>query len=142
MKFVVLANQLEEQFFQVALVVAVAQLLERAFGQDMAAMHNGDPVAELFGLAHDVRGKNDALAIVAQLGNRLQQRPGNQHVEPARGFVEDQHRRIVDDGPSDRDFLFHAGRHLGAQHVADVVHLEPLEQLFHPRAAGGSAARP
>ena len=97
-------------------------------------MHDRDPVAEPLRLAHDVRRKHDALALVAQLGHGVQQRPGHEHVEPGRRFVEDQHRRIVDDRPGDRHFLLHAGRHLRAQHVANLVHLQPLEELLHPLA--------
>ncbi len=66
-----------------------------------------------------------------QFGHAVQQGPRHQHVEPGRGLVEDQHRRVVDDGPGDRHLLPHAGRHLRPQHVADVVHLELLEERFH-----------
>ncbi len=31
-----------------------------------------------------------------------------------------------------RDLLLHAGRHFGAEPVADVVHFEPGEEAFHP----------
>ena len=132
--FVVSRDQPEEQLFQVVLAVPLAQFGERAFGQDVAAVHDRDPVAEPLGLAHDVRREDDALALVAQLGDRLQQRPGHEHVEAGGRFVEDQHRRIVDDGPGDRDLLLHAGRHLRAEHVANFVHLQPLEDRFHPLA--------
>ena len=66
-----------------------------------------------------------------QFGHAVEQGPRYQHVEPRRGLVEDQHRRVVHDGPRDRYFLPHAGRHLGPQHVADFVHLEFLEDRFH-----------
>ena len=126
-------NQLEEQFLQVALVVlAPAISSKRAFGEDLPAMDDRQAVAELLRLAHDVRGEEDALAVIAQLGHRLQQRPRDQHVQPRGGLVEDQHRRVVDDGPGDGDLLLHAGGHLRPQQVADVVHLQPLEERFHP----------
>ncbi len=48
-------NQLEEEFFQVAFFLLVAEFVERAFGEDVAAVHDRDAVAEAFGLAHDVR---------------------------------------------------------------------------------------
>ncbi len=147
MSIVVLRDQLKEQLLQVPLVMPVAQLLQRPFGQDLSAVQDGDPVAEPLRLAHDVRGEDDALAVIAQLGHRVQQRPGHQHVQPGRGLVEDQHGRIVDHGPGHRNLLLHAGRHLRAQDVPRVVHLQPVEERLHPigqrrpwecRAAGRS----
>ncbi len=55
MRLVMSRNQLEEEFFQVAFFVLVAEFVERAFGEDVAAVHDGDAVAEALGLAHDVR---------------------------------------------------------------------------------------
>ena len=125
-------NQLEEQFLQIVFVMAFADFFERAFGEDPAAMQNGDLVAKFLGLAHDVRGKNDALALIAQFGHGFQQRAGDQHVEAGRGFIENQHRRIVDHRPGDRHLLLHARGHLRSEDFAGVVQLESLEELFHP----------
>ena len=58
----------------------------------------------------------------------------DQDVEARGRLVEDQDGRIVDDRPGDRDLLLHAGRHLRAQDVAEVVHLEPVEDRLHPLA--------
>ena len=49
----------------------LAQLGQRAFGQDVAAVQDGKAVAEPLGLAHDVRAEQDALALVAELGHGL-----------------------------------------------------------------------
>ena len=97
-------------------------------------MQNCDAVAEPLGLAHDVRAENDAFSLVAKLADGLQQGAGHKHVEPCRGFVENQHRRIVHDRPRDAHLLLHAGAHLGAEQIANVVHLQPGEEVFHPLA--------
>ena len=71
-------------------------------------------------------------------------RAGDQDVQPRGRLVEDQDRRVVDDRPGDRDLLLHAGRHLGAEDVAEVVHLEPVEDGFHPlsEVIGGHPVEP
>ena len=66
---VVLADQAEEELFQIVFMIAVAQFFQRSLGQDAAAVHDGDAIAEFFGFAHDVGRKDDALALVAQLGH-------------------------------------------------------------------------
>ena len=46
-----------------------------------SAVEDGDPIAELFGLAHNVRGEQDALAGVAQFGHRPVHPHGGGHRE-------------------------------------------------------------
>ena len=96
-------------------------------------MNDRQAVAEPFGLAHDVGGEEDALAVVAEVGHRVQQSPSHQHVQAGGGLVEDQHGRVMDQRPGHRHLLLHAGGHLCSQHVAEVVHRQPLEEGLHPR---------
>src|SRR5215204_4281066 len=63
---VVLRNQTKKQFFQVLLPVPLAQLRQRAFGQDVAAVQDRQLVAEPLRFAHDVRAEEDALALIAE----------------------------------------------------------------------------
>ncbi len=49
-----LSDKLEKQLFEILFTVPGAEFLERAHGQDPAAMHDRHAVAELFDLAHDV----------------------------------------------------------------------------------------
>ena len=98
-----------------------------ALGLEPPLVDDRDPRAELLDLVHRVRREDDRLAQVAQLEDLLEDHPGHQDVEPRGRLVEDQDRGIVDDRPRDRDLLLHAGGHLRAQHVAEVVHLEPVE---------------
>ena len=111
-----------------------AELGEGAASADFAARDDGDAVAELFHLAHDVRGEEDALAQLAQAGDVLQNGAGHEHVEAGGWLIEDQHRRIVDDGPRDRHLLPHARAHLGAEQVAKIVHLQRREDELHALA--------
>ena len=83
MGLVVPRNQLKEEFFEVPLMVPVAQVLQRPLGEDLPAVQDRQAVAELLRLAHDVRGENDALAVVAQLGHRSQQRRATNTSSPA-----------------------------------------------------------
>src|SRR5882762_10473796 len=70
---------------------AVLQLLRRAGGPDGAVMHQRDPVAELVGLLHVVRGEQDRHAVlllhVLHPGPDADPRAG---IEPDGGFVQDQ----------------------------------------------------
>ena len=76
------------------------------------------------------------LPMAAQLLDVLQHGSGDQHVQAGRRLVEDQHRRVVDDGPGDRHLLPHARAHLGPEHVAEVVHLQGGEHLLHAFVQG------
>src|SRR3954447_7497508 len=122
-----LANQLKKQLLQIALLMLVAKLLERPLGQNVPAVHDRNPIAKALRLAHDVRRKQNALPLIAQLGHGIQQRPGDEHVQSRRRFIKDQHWWIVHNRPRDRYFLLHARAHLRAEQVANLLHLKPLE---------------
>src|SRR5262249_52851453 len=67
-------DEIKEQFFQVLLTVLFAQLRQGAARLNAAAADDGDAVAQLLDLAHDVRGEDDALAQAAQPVDVLQHR--------------------------------------------------------------------
>ena len=91
----------------------LAEFVECSFGEDRSLVHDGNPVAKPFSLAHDMGRKHNALALIPQFGDRLEQRPRDEHIEARSRFVKNQHRWIVDHSAGYRHFLFHAGRHLG-----------------------------
>ena len=62
---IVLGDQAEEELFQVGFFMLPCQIFERAFGQNVAAVQDGNLVAQTFGFAHDVCREDDALALVA-----------------------------------------------------------------------------
>ena len=101
---------------------------QRPHRQDRTFVDDGDTVAELFHLAHDVRRENDALPLILQRLHRRQHFASDQHIQPGGRLVKDDDRRIVNDGSRDRNLLLHAGRHLRPQHIAEVVHLQSVEQ--------------
>ena len=135
-------DQVEEQLLQVGLAEPVEQLARLPLGLDPPLVDDRHPRAELLDLVHRVGREDDRLALVAQLGDLLEDRPGHQDVEPRGRLVEDQDGRVVDDRPGDRDLLPHPGRHLRAEDVAEVVHLEPVEDRLHPLAEPVLAAIP
>src|SRR4051812_46208824 len=62
-------DQTEEQFFEIVLAVAVSELGQRAFRENVAAVNDRQTIAEALRFAHDVRAKDDALALLAELDN-------------------------------------------------------------------------
>ena len=61
--------------------------------EDPAVVHDREPVAELVGLLHVVRGEQDRLALVVQLAEDLPQGDAALRVEAGGGLVEEQDRR-------------------------------------------------
>src|SRR5258708_4418058 len=58
-------DNLDEDFFKIALAVFFAELLESAFGEELSAVDDANDVAELFDFAHDVSGEDDGFALIA-----------------------------------------------------------------------------
>ena len=59
-----LTNDLVEEFFDVSFTVAIDNIFDRSFGQDLSVAHDRDTVVKPLDLCHDVRRKNDALALI------------------------------------------------------------------------------
>src|SRR3990172_2799938 len=126
-----LVDQRKEYLLQVRLDVSLFQLIEGPAGENVPFVDDGDAIAELFGFAHDVRREDDALAVLAEGRDVLLHGAGDEDVEAGGRLVEDEHGGIVNDGPGDGDFLLHAGGHFRSKNVAEVVHLERVEDSLH-----------
>ena len=87
----------EAQLDDLAGRVPVDQLARRALGDDAAAVHDHEPVAELLGLVHVVRREHERHALALQLVEPLPHEVAGLRVEPGRRLVE-QHEL----GPVDR----------------------------------------
>ena len=66
----------------------------RVEGEDAAVVHDRDPVAELVGLLHVVRGEEDRLALVVELAEDLPEREAALRIEPGGRLVEEQDLRL------------------------------------------------
>ena len=63
---VVLSNEIEEQFFNIWLLMFGDHLSTMTTGQNCAAMNDGNTFTELLHFTHDVSGINDAFALITQ----------------------------------------------------------------------------
>ena len=89
---------------------ARAQLVEAALVDDAPGADDGDPVAELLDLVHEVAREQHGDAAV---GERADERAHVAHaggIEPGRGLVEQQQGRAADQRPGDAEALAHAVR--------------------------------
>ena len=77
----------------------------RAARHDAPLVEDRDPVAQPLRVVQDVRREDDALATAPRLDHEVADLPGGEDVEVGGGLVEHQDRRVVDDGPRDRDLL-------------------------------------
>ena len=85
-------------------------------------MDDRQAITQPRGFSHDVSRVDDALALVSQGGHGGEHRAGDQHVETGRGFVENQNRRVVNQGAGDRDLLSHTRGKPTVQRVSKLVH--------------------
>src|SRR5215475_2802621 len=118
--------------------LAAVRYLERRRRVDrenLAAVDDADPVASLDLL--DVMGGDEDcqstfLPQPQQVGPDALTRL---RVQSRGGFVEYQHRRIVDQGPCDFDASLHAGRQRPHQGVAPIVEFDKREQFVDAPAS-------
>src|SRR6267143_3606445 len=109
------------------LAVFFTELSEGAFHQEFAGLDNANGVAEFFDFAHDVRGENDGLAVVAAFADESGDGAGSHNIEAVGGLVENHDGWIVDEGAGDGGFLHHSGGELFATAVAETVHVQAAE---------------
>ena len=103
------------------------QRLGRVEGQHPAVVDDGQPVAELVGLLHVVRGEEDGLAVVVELLEDLPQGDAALGVEAGGGLVEEEDRGPVHHRPGDHQALGHAageGEHRGLRPLLEAELLE------------------
>ena len=61
----VVRNQLVKQLFEIRFFIPFDQFIHRSNCQNVASMHDRDSIAQSFDFAHDVSGKDQALALVS-----------------------------------------------------------------------------
>ena len=110
------------------------QRARRALGDDVAAVHDHEPIAELLGFVHVVRGEHERDALALQAGTAGPKQVARLRVEAGRRLVEQEHVGRVDQPASDREPSLHAARERVDLGVAPVAQLHEVEQLGGPLA--------
>ena len=82
------------------------QLGGRALGDDHPAVHHHQPVAQLLGLVHVVRGDDLGDALALEPVQPVPQQVAGLRVEPGGRLVEQQQLGVVDQRPGDREPRF------------------------------------
>ena len=112
--------------------VARHPLLELARGaadDDLAVIHDHDPVAQRVGLFEVVRGEEDGRAALAKPADVLPEVRPVLRVEAGRGLVEEEHLRVVHDAEGNveaPDLAAGVGLHLAVGELAQVEHVHEL----------------
>ena len=73
------------------------QLARRALGDDPAAVHDDQPVAQLLGLVHVVGGEDERRPALLQPVEAIPDQVPGLRIEPGGGLVEQQQLGIVDE---------------------------------------------
>ncbi len=91
-------------------------------------------VAETVRLLHVVGGDQDGLPLGDQLVQDLPQGQSALRVQTRGGFVEEEHRRTVEDGPGEQKTLRHTARQDEDRGRGPPREVEPLQELVGPSA--------
>ena len=107
--------------------------IRRADLDDVAAFHDGDPVADPHGLVEVVGDEDDGALVLALEPQQLVLHLGaDQRVEGGERLVHQHDRRVVGQGAGQADALLHAAGHLAR--VAGVILVQSdLLQGLHRR---------
>ena len=114
------------------------QLARRAFGDDLPAVHDHQPVAELLRLVHVVGGEHERDAVLLEPVQALPEHVPGLRVEAGGGLVEQQHLGLVDQRTCDREPPLHPARKRVDARVAAVAELHELEELLRTPADLGA----
>ena len=93
-----------------------------------AVVDDREPVAELVGLLHVVRGEEDRLAVAVQLAEDVPERDAALRVEAGGRLVEEQDRGPVHDRPGHHEPLGHAAGEREHRRLRPIGQAELLEQ--------------
>ena len=104
----------------------------RAVRDDLALRDHRDAVAEGVGLEHVVRGQQDGLPRLGERGDRGAQLAGADRVEPDRGLVEEDDRRVVQQPAGHVQALLHPPRVALDPLLLAPLQPDELEQLLDP----------
>ena len=101
----------------------------RALGDDPPAVHDHQPVAELLGLVHVVRGEHQRDALLLEPEQPLPHEVAGLRVEAGGRLVEQQQLGLVDQRPGDGEPSLHAAGERIDLAVGPVGELHEVEQL-------------
>ena len=101
-------------------------------GDDAAAVHDHEAIAELLGLVHVMRGQDQGDAVALELEQPLPQQVASLGIEARGRFVQQQDLRVVDQRPGDGEPPAHSSGQ-GVDAVSCLVG-QPgeVEQTFGP----------
>ena len=100
----------------------------RRLGDTPPMIDDQQPVAEPLGLVHEMRGEHDGLALCQQALQALPDQVTGLRIKSGSGFVEKEHRRIVDQRTRNGQAPAHATRQLLDLRVALACQLREIQQ--------------
>lgn len=86
------------------------ELFGRSQREQLPVIDDREPVAELIGFFHVVRGQQDRLTLSVQFAEDLPEREAALRIQPGGRLVEEQGGRPVHDRPGDHETLRHPTR--------------------------------
>jgi hypothetical protein len=89
------------------------ELLGFAFYEDQAMINDDEPVTQLRGLLHVMRGQENGNAPFSELFEPVPYLVPGLRVEAGRGFIQDQKVRIIDEGTSQNEATHQSAREFG-----------------------------
>ncbi len=104
----------------------------RALGDDAAHVHDHEPVAQLLGLVHVVRGQHERDALALELPQPLPHEVARLRVEAGGRLVEKQQVGLVDQGPRDGEPSLHAAGERVDLVAFAIGELHEVEQFGSP----------
>src|SRR5688572_11952488 len=123
----------EENILQIVQAGSFPQAGQRVAGQNSALVNDGDPVAELFGLAHDMRREDDGSTVRPKFTYGLLNLQSIQYIETDGRFVEDNDARIVSNGSRYRNLLLHTGGQFFHAYAGILRYSEAGDKRVHSR---------
>ena len=105
----------------------VRQLSGPVLTDQLTVAQYRDPVGDLIDLVQEVADEEDRHSPVAQIADHREQPVHLVPVQAGRGLVQDEHARLTDHGPADRDQLLDRDRLAGEDRVRVEVQPEVLQ---------------
>ena len=102
------------------------------FHKNFAVVDDSDPVAELVGLLHIVRGEHDGDAFLSEAPNGFPHGDPALGIEACAGFIEEENFGAVRDRSGDLNTLSEPARELGRVGICAFGEVELLKELHGP----------
>src|SRR6266550_1832167 len=126
-------HAVQESFREIRASGSCQQLLKPAAVGNAARVQEQDAVAQMRGLAHDVRREQHRAARGAFAADGVHDELSAHDVERGGGFIENQYVGVVQKGAGDVGALFLPGRQRAARALRKLRHLEFLNLLLDTR---------